>query len=120
MKFVDNKAIYVQIVEYVCEQILSGKWTVGERALSVRELGSKLEVNPNTVLRSYEDLVAHNIIYNKRGVGYFVADDAVETIKSEQKRQFLEKDLPAVFRTMKLLNISISEVESLYQLSLNQ
>ena len=71
-------------------------------------------------MRAYEELVANNIIYNKRGVGYFVAEDAVETVRREQKKQFMEKDLPAVFRTMKLLNISVEEIESLYQLFLNQ
>src|SRR5574344_815524 len=120
MIFKDNKAIYAQIVDYVCEQILGEKWKVGERALSVRELGAKLEVNPNAVLRSHDDLVGRDIIYNKRGVGYFVAENAIELIKTEQKKRFIEQELPAIFRTMKLLNITIQEVENYYQLSLNQ
>ena len=72
MKFIDNKAIYIQIAEWVFEQILNGKWKEGDRILSVRELGTSLEVNPNTVLRSYDYLQNMEVIVNRRGVGYFV------------------------------------------------
>ena len=54
MNFNENKAIYLQIAEWVFEQILNGKWKEGDRILSVRELGMLLEVNPNTNLRSYD------------------------------------------------------------------
>ena len=56
MDFSSSRAIYLQIVDWVCAQIVSGHWLVGERVLSVRELGARLEVNPNTVMRSYEML----------------------------------------------------------------
>ena len=115
MDFSNSRAIYLQIVDWVCAQIVSGRWPVGERVLSVRELGARLEVNPNTVMRSYEMLQNQQIIVNKRGVGFFVADEAVERIKVMRKEQFLNEELPALFATMKMLEVPMSEVETLYQ-----
>ena len=115
MDFSNSRAIYLQIVDWVCAQIVSGRWPVGERVLSVRELGARLEVNPNTVMRSYEMLQNQQIIVNKRGVGFFVADEAVERIKVMRKEQFLNEELPVLFATMKMLEVPMSEVETLYQ-----
>jgi len=115
MNFKDTLPIYQQIADYICEQILTHKWSEGERIPSVRELGSILEVNPNTVLRSFEWLLNKNIINNKRGVGYFADDNALQKIIAFRKARFLEEELPNVFKTMKLLNINFDEFKALYQ-----
>ena len=113
MDFKDTKAIYLQIADYVCEQILMKRWKEGERILSVRELGMDLEVNPNTVLRGYDLLQNKDIIMNKRGIGYFAAEDAIEKIKTFKKQQFIENDLPAFVKSMQLLDIDFKELETL-------
>ena len=115
MDFSSSRAIYLQIVDWVCAQIVSGHWPVGERVLSVRELGARLEVNPNTVMRSYEMLQNQQIIVNKRGVGFFVADEAVAKIKQMKKEQFVNEDLPAMFANMEMLGVSLQDVETLYE-----
>ncbi|HEV7378757.1 MAG TPA: GntR family transcriptional regulator, partial [Dyadobacter sp.] len=56
MEFKDKQSIYLQIADYICEQILLAKWPPGERIPSVRDLASTLEVNPNTVMRTYDFL----------------------------------------------------------------
>ena len=114
MEFRDNKAIYLQIADYVCEHILLGKWSVEEKVPSVREMAVALEVNPNTVMRTYELLQTKNIINNKRGIGFFVADDALVNVKDYRKTQFMEDDLPLVFRNMYLLNIGFDELQTRY------
>jgi len=76
MEFNQNKPIYLQIADGILEKILSSELKEGDRILSVRELGAELGVNPNTVMRSYEKLTLDGIIYNQRGIGYFVADGA--------------------------------------------
>ncbi len=114
MEFRDNKAIYLQIAEYVCEHILLGKWKVDEKVPSVRELAVELEVNPNTVMRTYDLLQNRNIINNKRGVGFFVADGALANVKSYRKTQFMDEELPVVFRNVYLLNIGFDELETRY------
>jgi len=115
MEFRENKAIYLQIAEYVCEHILLGKWKADEKVPSVREMAVNLEVNPNTVMRTYELLQQKNIITNKRGVGFFVADDALRQVKSYRKTAFMDEELPQVFRNMYLLNIGFGELEPRYQ-----
>jgi GntR family transcriptional regulator len=115
MEFRDNKAIYLQIAEFVCEHILLGKWKVDEKVPSVREMAVDLEVNPNTVMRTYELLQQKNIISNKRGIGFFVADTALENVKSYRKAQFMDDELPVVFRNVYLLNIGFDELQNRYQ-----
>jgi GntR family transcriptional regulator len=114
MEFTDNKAIYLQIVEYVCERILLGKWKVDEKVPSVREMAVDLEVNPNTVMRTYELLQSKNIINNKRGIGFFLAEDAVANVRNYRKSQFMKDELPAFFRNLYLLNIGFDELQTRY------
>jgi DNA-binding transcriptional regulator YhcF (GntR family) len=115
MEFKDKQSIYLQIADYICEQIVLQKWPPGDRIPSVRDLAVTLEVNPNTVMRAYEFLQGQNIIFNKRGIGYFAADDAIDQIKAYRKDRFLETELPQFFRTLYLLNISLEEVEKRYE-----
>jgi DNA-binding transcriptional regulator YhcF (GntR family) len=113
MDFKETKAIYLQIADYVCEQLLLHRWKEDERILSVRELGVNLEVNPNTVLRAYDFLQNKGIILNKRGIGYFAATNAIEQVKIYKKQQFIENELPALAKTMRLLEMDFGEVEGL-------
>lgn len=115
MEFNQNQAIYLQIGDYICEQILLGKWNEGDRILSVRELGVELQVNPNTVLRTFDFLQTHEIIFNKRGVGYFVMENAKIKITAYRRKQFLELELPILFKNMDLLGMTISDLNSEYE-----
>ena len=114
MDFKDKQAIYLQIADYVSEQILLSRWAVGERIPSVRELAAELEVNPNTVMRTYEFLSQQNVITNKRGIGYFPADDAMDTIRAFRREQFLQNDLPQFFKNLTLLGIDLRDIETRY------
>lgn len=114
MEFKQDKAIYLQIANYICEQILKNTWQANERIPSVRELSANLMVNPNTVLRAYEQLESCQIIFNKRGIGFFVQTDAGENIKALYRKEFLEEELPLVLKKMKLLQISMEEIKKLY------
>ena len=114
MDFKETQSIYLQIADYVCEQILTHRWKIGERVMSIRELGGVLEVNPNTVLRTYDFLQTMEIIVNKRGVGYFVADNAIEKIITFRKNRFIKEELPHLFKNMRLLQIDITEIEKRY------
>lgn len=115
MEFRETQAIYLQIGDYVCEQILQGRWNEGDRILSVRELGVDLQVNPNTVMRTYDFLQTNEIIFNKRGVGYFVAENANTKIVSYRKKQFLEQELPLFFKTIQLLGMDFEEIKHRFE-----
>lgn len=114
MEFKDKQSIYLQIADYIGEQILLGQWPPGERIPSVRDLAASLEVNPNTVVRTYEYLQGKNIISSQRGIGYSAADDALELIQVDRKERFLETELPDLFKTMYLLNISLGDLQIRY------
>ena len=114
MDFKENPAIYIQIAEYVCEQILLKKWNLGDKIISIRELAIMMEVNPNTVQRAYDFLQQREIITNKRGVGYFTEADAMERILSFRREQFMENELPVFMRNIYLLKIDFKEIKTLF------
>ena len=120
MDFNDNKAIYLQIADYVFEQILLSHWLVKEQIPSVRGLAVMLEVNPNTVARTYELLQNQQIIQNKRGIGFFVNHDAMETIRGIRRKEFMEKELPIFFRNLYLLGIDMSSLIKSYETFVNK
>lgn len=113
MEFDAHKPIYLQIADSICDKILSREMCEDERIASVREYGAELGVNPNTVMRTYEYLQNIDIIYNKRGIGYFVSPNAVSTIRSKQKREFIDSYLPQLQKKITLLNISVDELSSI-------
>ena len=108
MDFNADKPIFLQIADSLCDRILSGELNGEDRIPSVREFGADIGVNPNTVMRTYEKLTADGIIYNKRGIGYFVTPDARDMILEVQRTEFLEKDVPAIRKRLDLLGLDAS------------
>ena len=117
MEFKSHQPIYLQIYYHICEMILNGKYKSGDKIMSVREMAIEVGVNPNTVMRSYEQLQNRNIIINKRGIGFNVSENAKEIILEEQKRHFIEEELPDIVKKLKMFGISIEEIEK--QLTVN-
>src|SRR5215212_7591817 len=115
MNFRDQQSIYLQIADYVCENILLKKWPAGDKLISIRDLAVNIQVNPNTVQRAYDFLQQKDIISNKRGVGYFIESDAEKKIKSYRKEIFIEHELPQLFKSMYLLGLSFKELEGKYK-----
>ncbi len=114
MEFNKNKSIYMQIADYFYENILLEKWKVDEKVPSVRQLAIELEVNPNTVMRTYTHLQDNNIIYNQRGIGYFVSSDAHNIVIEIIKQKFISEELPLMFKTMQMLKLTINEISEFY------
>lgn len=110
MEFDSNKPIYLQICDSIFDRILSGDLQPGGRIPSVRELGADIGVNPNTVMRSYEKLTDAGIIFNKRGIGYFIADDARDIVLKEQREEFIRNEVPKIRKRMALLGLFPEEV----------
>ena len=115
MTFTNDKAIYLQIVDRLSDEILSGKYQDDDRIPSVREYAVLLEVNTNTAVKAYEQLAREEIIYNKRGLGYFVTKGAKKQILKARKKAFMKERLPELFRQMALLDISIDDVTEAYK-----
>lgn len=111
MMFTNDKPIFQQMADRLCEEILAGAYQGDERIPSVREYAVMLEVNTNTAVKAYEQLARENIIYNKRGMGYYVTPGAREQILKERRQTFLQQTLPELFRQMKLLGLNMKDVE---------
>ena len=111
MQFSDDKPIWRQIYELIAMRILSDEWPEGSRIVSVRELAQEVGVNPNTVMRSYERLDGDGVIFNRRGIGFFVAEGAKEHIREIERRKFLDEELPKLSERLNLLGLTI-EVKS--------
>lgn len=112
MMFSNDKAIYLQMADRLCDEILAGTYADDDRVPSVREYAVALEVNTNTAVKAYEALARDGVIYNRRGLGYFVTPGARTTIMEQRRRAFLGDTLPAMLRQMRLLGIGIDEVMS--------
>ena len=110
MIFSNDKAIYVQMADRLCDEILSGKYHDDDRIPSIREYAVMLEVNTNTAVKAFDKLARDGIIYNRRGLGYFVKGGAKDLIMAEWRQEFMDQQLPDLFRNMRLLGISMDDV----------
>lgn len=120
MEFKETKAIYLQIAERICHEIIQHTYLEEERIPSVREYASMVEVNVNTMMRSYDYLQQKGIIYNKRGIGYFVAKGAKKAVLDELKESFFNEDLAQLFKQLTVLNIPIEKIVSMYESYIKQ
>lgn len=114
MRFDEARSIFMQIRDYVGDMILNGTYPESERIPSVRDMAATMEVNPNTVLRSYGQLQDEGIIHNQRGLGYFVSTGARDRVLAARKENFLRHTLPDVFHAMEVLDIDFDEVREYY------
>lgn len=120
MQFKDNKAIYLQIADLICNDILTDQLIEDERIPSVREYASTVEVNANTCVRAYDWLQNQNIIYTKRGLGYFVTVGAKENIKKMKHAEFMRETIPEVAQKMINLDITMDELtQAIIQYQMN-
>jgi len=110
MTFNNEKAIFLQMADRLCDEILAGKYQDDDRIPSVREYAVLLEVNTNTAVKAYDELARANIIYNKRGLGYFVTPGARQQILKARREEFVKRQLPELFRQMSLLGLEIDDV----------
>jgi GntR family transcriptional regulator len=111
--FKSTKGIFQQIADNLCHQILEGKLIQGERVPSVRELATDFEVNRNTLLRTYSILEVAGIIVNKRGIGFFVSDNAIDLIRATEKAEFFSNELPVFIQKVKLLGLKEKDLADL-------
>ena len=110
MDFTDHKPIYLQMADRLMDDIAADIYISEARIPSVREYAMKLGVNTNTAMKAYDELSRMNIIYNKRGLGYFVTYGAKDEIIRQRKQEFFDVTLRQLYHEMSLLNLSVEEV----------
>jgi len=115
MEFKKTESIYEQIAFSIQENILDNTWKEGDRIPSVRETAGKIQVNPNTVMRTYSLLQDEGIIFNKRGIGFFISDDARKKTIDMKKTKFREEFLPELFKMIDQLDITLTDLQSEFE-----
>lgn len=115
MEFNSSKNIFLQIKDWVADQIMQEKLLPGEKIPSIRELAVDMEVNRNTVMRSYSLMEEEEIIINQRGIGFFVAVDARAKLLDKQKQAFLKEELPMIIHQIEVLQLNSTDLHSLIQ-----
>lgn len=122
MEFNDsNKAIYLQIADTIADDVVMQRLRPDERIPSVREYAASVMVNVNTVMRAYDHLSSLGVIYNKRGLGFFVAPDGARRVKEQRRRQFIDDGgIDRVFKQLQLLDITAAELAEMYSQYLNK
>lgn len=115
MNFKENKPIYLQIADRICDEILQGRYAENDRIPSVRDYAATVEVNANTAMRSYDFLQSHSVIRMQRGIGYFVEPGASERIRSFRRESFMNEELYDFFRQARSIGITAEELETLYR-----
>lgn len=110
MNFREGQPIYVQIAERLMDEILADRYKADERVPGVREYSVLLQVNVNTTVKAFDILAQRGIIYNRRGLGSFVAPEAKDIIHSARREDFLKQQLPDLARNMLQLDISLDTV----------
>lgn len=115
MNFKEGLTIYAQMAERLSDEILQGKYAADEKIPGVREYSALLEVNVNTAIKAYDLLSSRGIIYNRRGLGYFVNPNAREIILQARREEFMQDVLPDFLRRMHQLGVSIETVEAAYR-----
>ena len=114
MNFKDNKAIYLQIADRIGDDILAGALAIEGKVPSVRELAAQVEVNANTVARTYDHLQQSGIIYTKRGLGYFVSPEARDIIVRQRRQQLMQGEMDYFLGQLRAVGISPDELRGLY------
>lgn len=112
---IKDQSIFIQIAETIKDRILAGDYVADERIPSVRDIAVEMEVNPNTVMKAFEVLQRGELIYNKRGMGYFVAPEAFSSIKNARKKRLMDEVLPTILDEMELIGISLEELIAAFE-----
>lgn len=110
----DNRPIYVRLADQICDRILLEEFRKLERIPSVREYAVTQQVNPATAARAFEILERQGVIFNKRGLGFFVAEEAADIIRKMRLETLLGEESELFFSRLAVLEVSPDQLKSMY------
>lgn len=90
-----DRPIFIQIIEKIQMDIISGVYKPGDKLPSVRELAAEASVNPNTMQKALSELERTGLVYSQRTCGRFITEDTkmIDDIKSEMAREIISQFL---------------------------
>lgn len=105
--FDNERPIYIQLVEIIRTQIVSGKFQKGQKIPSVRELALTMKVNPNTMQKALVELENEKLIYTERTNGKYVTED--ESLIEKVKKELAKEKVNNYLNSMNDIGISYDE-----------
>ncbi len=106
MEFSADKPIYRQVADFCTSRILEGQWAPEERIPSTKELAIQLAVNNRTVMKAYDNLAAAGVIYQRRGLGYYVAENATSLLREMLRKEFINNTVPDIIAQMRTAGLT--------------
>lgn len=110
-----EKPIFLQIAEGIEDGILTGLFPEESQIPSITEFSVNYKINPATALKGINLLVEEHIIFKKRGVGMFVAKDAVKKLKKKRQDQFYENYIGRLVEEARKLGISSDDIVAMVE-----
>lgn len=106
----DSGPLYQEIIHMIKEKILQGTYQTGDQLLATTKytrdnLSVDITANPATVAKSYQILMNEGIVEHRRGLGVFVAPDALDILKKELRESFDESFILPMINRAAVLNI---------------
>ena len=113
IEFNDKTPIYLQIMDLIKMDIITGKLKTNDKLPSVREMATNLKVNPNTLQRSYQELERLGIVYTQRGMGTFVGEgkNMVDDLKKEMAKEVIDSFI------LRMKNLGFTDTEIIKSVS---
>lgn len=106
-----SRPIYLQIIERVQMDIITGRYQPGDKLPSVRDLAQEAAVNPNTMQKALSELERSGLIYSQRTSGRFITED--KELIHQMKKELASAEVSAFVAHMKQLGITPEEIRQL-------
>lgn len=110
----DNRPIYVRLADQICDRILMNEYLELSRIPSVREYAVSQQVNPATAARAFEILERNGVVFNKRGLGFFVSQDAQSIIRRMRMQTLLSEESKLFFSRISVIGITPDQLHDMY------
>jgi Predicted transcriptional regulators len=111
IEFDNNLPIYLQVMNYIKKQIVAGKLKPGDKIESVRELAAELQINPNTIQRTFQELEREGVVVTRRGLGRYVTEE--ESMMMRMRKEMADQLLERFVSGMKELGFGDRDIVAL-------
>ena len=108
--FNDVEPLYLQIAQWLEDKIVTGQLQTDEQIPSTTELSQILKINPATVRKGVSILVDRGLVYKKRGMGMFVAENANQNVRDDRKVKFYDDFIAPLLAEAQRLGITNADI----------
>lgn len=110
----ESRPVYLQLADKLMDDVVNGRIAPDERVPSVREFAADNQVNVNTAIRAYDYLTNRDIIYTRRGMGYYACADGAQRVASLRRDEFMRNDMEFFFQQLKSFGMTPEQLSTLY------